>query len=151
MIEHLCRSTRRWQSTEHSMPPMTQGRIRCTRLTRPRQSMSRRVCLSHRRARSSNSSVRTGIYLRGVQPTCQVFPGNSPSTLSNYFQMLNQSSKQCAAYPARKEPQSKPKSTDYSQQVHQRNQEITMGGQPRTCREEAHRYPSDVRRFHSTQ
>ena len=109
-------STRKWQSIDHSMPPMTQGRIRCTRPIRPRQSTYLRACLSHRKARSSNSSVRTGKYLRGVQPTCQVFPGNSPSTLSNCFQMQSQSSKRCVESPVQSEPQSNPKSTGYSQQ-----------------------------------
>ena len=73
--------------------------------------------MSHRRARSSNTSMRTGIYLHGVQRTCQAFPGSSPSTLSNCFQILSQSSRQRDTSLVQNEPQSKQKSTNYSQHV----------------------------------
>ena len=117
-----------------STPPMTQSHIRCTRPIYPRQSISLRVCLSHKKARSSNSTVRTWIYLQGVQLIGKVFPRNLLSTLSNCFQILNLSSKQRSASLARKD-----RNRSRSQQItrsrfHQRNQEITVGGQPRTFR-----------------
>ena len=110
--------------------------IRYTRLTLPRRSMCPLAWTPHRKARSSNFSVKTGTYLRGVQPTCQVFPGNSPSTLSNCSPIPNHSSRSRPATRSR---------------LHQGNQEITIGSQPRTRREEEHRHTSDVRRLYRTQ
>ena len=81
------------QKGRHPMPLSTQkttrGRIRSTRRTRPRRSTCRPAYHPHRKARSSNSSVRTRKFLPGVQLTCQVFPGSSPSTLFNSFQTQN--------------------------------------------------------------
>ena len=116
MTARSCQNTRSKQSTGLSVPPTTLEHIRYTRPILPRQSMCPPTWTLHRKARLSNFSVRTGTYLHGVQPTCQVFLGNSPSTLSNYSPIRNQSSRQQGAYQDQSEPQSKQKSTGYSQQ-----------------------------------
>ena len=133
------------------MPPTTHEHTRYTRLIPPRQSTYPPAWTLHRKARSSNFSMRTGTYLHGVEPTCQAFPRNLPSTFSNYSQTLIQSSNWHDAYPDRSEPQSKPKSTAYSQQALSERSRNYNGWPTHICREEEHIYLSDMRGFYNTQ
>ena len=93
MIARSYQNTRSKEPIDPLVPPTILEHTRYIQPIPPKRSMCLQAWIPHRKARSSNFSVRTGTYLRGVQPTCQVFPRNSPSTLSNYSPTRNQSAR----------------------------------------------------------